>query len=140
LIILAGIAAEGLLILRLWAQVTSRPVDSGNLRFLFSITQDLASPFGLITHEEPLQTSGIVDFTVLVAIEGYLIVTLALIAVCFFVNRSMSVVRRHRRGASRSLRVLPDALWQSVSPPHSPAATYYLRAQPGRRHQKRRSA
>jgi hypothetical protein len=128
-ILLAGIITEALLVVRVWAQVTSKPIDTGPLRLLFSLTQELAAPFERVTNEAPLQTSGVVDFTVLVAIEGYLIATLALLALCYLVNRSISAFRN--RGP-KNFRVLPEGpFWQSIRPPHSPASTYYLSAARG---------
>ena len=130
-ILLCGVLVEALLALRVWAQLTGRPIESEEMSLLFRVTRELASPLVLVTHEAPRETTGIVDFTVLVAMEAYLIGMLALIAACFVVSGTLSLLSHEpahaREPASGSDDEIPH--WQPVRSPRSFGATYYLSMQ-----------
>lgn len=129
-ILLCGVLVEALLALRVWAQLTGRPIESQEMSLLFLVTRELASPLTLVTHEAPRETTGIVDFTVLVAMEAYLIGTLALIAGCFVVSGTLALFT-HELANAREGRSGSDEAphWQPVPSPRSFAATYYLSVQ-----------
>jgi hypothetical protein len=129
-ILFCAVLVEGLLALRVWAQLTGRPIDTEEMSLLFKVTRELASPLVMVTHEAPLETTGIVDFTVLVAMEAYLIAALALIALCFIVSRTLSLFSRDE---GEEL-VVESPHWQPVRSPRSFSATYYLSVQPPAMH------
>jgi hypothetical protein len=130
-VLLSGIVVEALLALRVWAQLTGKPIDSEEMSLLFRVTRELAAPLVLVTHEAPRETTGIVDFTVLVAMEAYFIATLALIAACFVVSGTVSLFTHEAAQAREARAAFNEALrWQPVRSPRSFAATYYLAVQP----------
>jgi hypothetical protein len=130
-VLLCGIVVEALLALRIWAQLTGKPIESDEMSLLFRVTRELAAPLVLVTHEAPLETTGIVDFTVLVAMEAYLIATLALIAAIFVVSGTLSLFS-HQRADAGEAGEAPH--WQPVRSPRSFAATYYLSVPPPAMH------
>jgi hypothetical protein len=130
-VLLSGIFIEALLALRVWAQLAGKPIESGEMSLLFRVTRELAAPLVLVTHEAPRETTGIVDFTVLVAMEAYLILTLALIAVWFVVSGTLSLFS-HQPADAAEAEEAPH--WQPVRSPRSFAATYYLSVPPPAMH------
>jgi hypothetical protein len=54
-------------------------MDSEGAQSLFDTTDVLAAPAALFTGEEPLRESGVVDYTLLVSIEAYVVIALLLI-------------------------------------------------------------
>src|SRR5687767_9205411 len=86
LIVILLLLVEGFLGLRVWAQSTDRELDASGMESLYEITDALAAPAALLAGDEPLQESGVVDFTVLVAIEAYAIVALAVIVAIVLVS------------------------------------------------------
>jgi hypothetical protein len=129
-ILLCGVLVEALLALRVWAQLTGRPIESEEMSLLFRVTRELASPLVLVTHEAPRETTGIVDFTVLVAMEAYLIGMLTLIASYFVVCGTLSLFS-HEPADVREPRSDSDEVphWQPVRSPRSFGSTYYLSMQ-----------
>jgi hypothetical protein len=83
------LAVESLLVLRTWMQVTAKPLESDAATSLFSLTHDLASPFAAITGQQPRTDTGVVDFTVLVAIEGYFVALLIVVWLVFFFGNAV---------------------------------------------------
>jgi hypothetical protein len=111
LIVLLVLLTEGFLGLRVWMQSTDREVDSEGMESLYEITDALAAPATILTGDEPLQASGVVDFTVLVAIEAYAIAALALIVTIVLVSGGW-----HRLIALRPVHY-PDFVVQQMKPP-----------------------
>ena len=109
---LCFLVIEALLVLRIWAQATAEPIDTNEMVRLFTVTDDLAEPFQALTGEPPLRTTGVIDFTVLVAIEGYFIAMLVLIFITFVLGRILGFF------ASRRPRKLP-AFVQALEAPRS---------------------
>jgi hypothetical protein len=81
-----AIVVEALLIGRAWMQATAADASSSAATSLFSFTHDLAAPFAIFTGEQASDETGIIDFTVLVAIEGYFLLALAVIALIYVVG------------------------------------------------------
>jgi hypothetical protein len=94
LIALCFVLIETLLGMRIWAQATAQPIDSEEMVELFEITDDLAGPFEALTGEPPLRTTGVIDFTVFVAMEGYFVAMLALVFVLFILGRLIAFLGR----------------------------------------------
>ena len=111
LIVLLLLLVEGFLGLRVWAQSTDRELDADGMESLYEITDALAAPAALLTGDEPLQESGVVDFTVLVAIEAYAIAALAVIVAIVLVSGGW-----HRLLALRPLHY-PDFVVDQMKPP-----------------------
>jgi len=111
LIVLLVLLIEGFLGLRVWMQSTDRDVDSDGMESLYEITDVLAAPAALLTGDEPLQESGVVDFTVLLAIEAYAIAALAVIVVIVLVSGGW-----HRLLALRPVQY-PDFVVDQMKPP-----------------------
>ena len=86
LIVVTLIVVEAMLGLRVWIQSTSGPMDRQGVVSLFDTTDVVASPASLLTGKDALRESGVVDFTVLVAIEAYLVGALVLVLVIIGVN------------------------------------------------------
>lgn len=140
LIVLLVLLIEGFLGLRVWMQSTDRAVDSNGMESLYEITDALAAPAALLTGEETLQESGVVDFTVLVAMEAYAIAALVLIVTIVLVSGGW-----HRLLALRPVhypdfvidQMKPPAVrrvWQPVSGPQAGSTRHYVAhvTQPGR--------
>jgi hypothetical protein len=103
-IALAGAVVETLLGLRLWAQLSAWEV-SGLTAVLFQVTDVLVGPFREVEPAATVKSTGIFELATLMAIEVYLIVTLA--ALCFvFAAQGLYKAGRavYHRTAARSLR------------------------------------
>jgi hypothetical protein len=111
MIVLLVLLIEGFLGLRVWMQSTDRELDSDGMESLYEITDFLAAPAAILTGDEPLQASGVVDFTVLVAIEAYAVAALALIVAIVLVSGGW-----HRLLALRPVRY-PDFVVEQMKPP-----------------------
>ncbi len=111
MIVLLVLLIEGFLGLRVWMQSTDREVNSNGMESLYEITDALAAPAAILTRDEPLQASGVVDFTVLVAIEAYAVAALALIVAIVLVSGGW-----HRLLALRPVRY-PDFVLEQMKPP-----------------------
>jgi hypothetical protein len=100
-------AAEALLGLRVWLQLTSQrtqgELDAGLLMLL---SERLAEPFSRVTQQAPLDRTGVVDFTTLVAMEGYLLILLGLIVLWYVARRLVAAVRRYLALSGRRRRGL----------------------------------
>jgi hypothetical protein len=135
LVIFATLIVEALLAGRIWAQVTAQSTNEGELKSLFAVTYDLAWPFQLITGDAPLREPSVIDFTILVAIEGYFILMLALLALIYFAGRAGALLgifrSKHRAAEAAALvaRFEPEAprLWQPLS---SKGETFYITVKP----------
>ena len=132
IVLLTAATIEALLATRVWAQVTAQPMEEAWFTSLLKVTDDLASPFAMFTGDEPMHTTGVIDFTVLVAIEGYFIAMLALVAFIYAAGRVGSLFGRPRRhplpafmAAQREPEALPQ-IWQPVPTPRAPGATIYV--------------
>jgi hypothetical protein len=111
MIVLLVLLIEAFLGLRVWVQSTDGEVDSDGMESLYEITDALAAPAAILTGDEPLQASGVVDFTVLVAIEAYAVAALALIVAIVLVSGGW-----HRLLALRPVRY-PDFVVEQMKPP-----------------------
>jgi hypothetical protein len=85
--------------LRIWIQVSARPVDTDSATVLFSVTRDLARPAELITGSPPLQETGVIDITTLVAMEAYFIATLAAIVLVLTYGEGRGILTARARKA-----------------------------------------
>jgi hypothetical protein len=132
LIAVGFLAVEVLLGLRIWAQATAEPIDSEEMVRLFEVTDDLASPFEAITGRPPLHTTGVIDFTVLVAVEGYFVVTLIAVFMLLFLGSLISFVLHHRVRSRPAFVAKIEAprrrrlVWQPVMAEQHPGRRYYL--------------
>jgi hypothetical protein len=86
----AGAAIEALLLLRLWAQLTDRDVQSGVWRLLFLASDLLVRPFRSFDPETTLKQTGIFQVSTLVAIEAYLVGTAAALLLLYILPRLLS--------------------------------------------------
>ena len=86
LVVVALLAVEGLLALRIWMQATGQPIESDGAQSLFDVTDTLVSPLTVFTADKPLRESGVVDFTVLASVEFYVVAALSLIAFVVLAN------------------------------------------------------
>jgi hypothetical protein len=96
LIVLCFLVIEVLFAVRVFLQATAEPIETEEVVRLFELTDDLAAPFEPLTGEPPLRTTGVIDFTVLVAMEGYFVITLGVVFVLFFLGRIIDFLSRHR--------------------------------------------
>src|SRR5687767_12276436 len=110
LIVLLVLLIEGFLGLRVWTQSTDREVNSNGMENLYEITDALAAPAALLTGERPLQRSGVVDFTLLVAIEVYAVAALTVIVATVLVSGGW-----HRLLALRPVHY-PDFVVKQMKP------------------------
>jgi hypothetical protein len=96
LILIAGVAIEAALLIRVWAQSTSQPMDGTGMTVLFDVTDVLASPFSAITGDLPSKESGVVDYTVLVALEAYFVAMVGVIVLVLVLRGGWSWLDQHR--------------------------------------------
>ena len=144
LICCSGLAIETLLVVRIWAQASAQPVDSGLMEALFSVTDDLASWFSPLTGKEPLHATGVIDYAVLLAAEVYFVATLALLGITLAAMQGWSLFGRLRarelpqfvRDQMASTR--PRRHWQRVRSSRVIGVRYYapLRRYTGPEHTK----
>jgi hypothetical protein len=132
LIVLTVVLVEAMLLLRVWIQATAKPMDSEGVVSLVDTTDVLASPAALLTGEEALRESGVVDFTVLVAIEAYVVAAIVIVLVIVGLNGGWN-----RLMALRPVH-LPDfvvrqmqapverRIWQPVLGIRRPHARHYI--------------
>lgn len=99
--ILAGIAIQGLLVHRVWAQLMGETGIGGLRGFAYDLSSTLVAPFHSFEPTTPVKDTGILEFSSLVAIEAYLIVTLVVLTLLFSariaVAAEKSLARRSRR-------------------------------------------
>jgi hypothetical protein len=86
LVLLACLVVEGLLGVRLWAQLTSQPIDEGSLPFVFDTTGYLVSPFTEFEPSSPIRETGILEISTLIAMQAYLIAAAALVLVIMVIG------------------------------------------------------
>jgi hypothetical protein len=96
-VLAGGLLVEALLAFRLWVQITGKPIESNSSLSLFSLTDDLIAPFQLLTGNAPLKGAGVIDFTLLVAMEGYFVAMLALLGLAFVLWRTGGWLAEHQR-------------------------------------------
>ena len=109
MVFLTGFIIEAMLAGRLWLQLNNEDADATGLTaLLISITDFLVAPFEgygstLVTE----RSSGVFDFSTLVAVEAYLLGTLAIVLaivairfMSFFTEQAVAVRRRHELRAS----------------------------------------
>lgn len=75
LALVAGLATEALLGVRLWAQLTSQTVDGGLLAAVFDVTHPLVSPFDKYEPSRPIRETGILEIATLIAMQVTLVAT-----------------------------------------------------------------
>jgi hypothetical protein len=104
-IALAGAVVETLLGLRLWAQLSAQEA-SGLTAALFQLTDILVGPFRDVEPTATVKSTGIFELATLMAIEVYLIVTLAALCFVFATQGLYRAAGRavYRQTAARSLR------------------------------------
>lgn len=73
-----GLTIEALLGLRVWAQISNHSLHGGPLGLVFGLTDLLVQPFRSFEPSQPIRETGIIEIATLVAMEAYLIGTLAL--------------------------------------------------------------
>jgi hypothetical protein len=127
LIIGLAVIVESLLVLRAWWQATAKPIDSSAAESLYAITRDLAAPFVLFTGEAARNETGVIDFTILVAIEGYFVAALALLALTYLVGRAISLDFWRASNVSDEEPTLANTrLWQPQRCTRLPGARLYV--------------
>jgi hypothetical protein len=139
------LAVDSLLILRTWMQVTAKPLDSDAATSLFSLTQDLASPFSAITGQQPRADTGVVDFTVLVAIEGYFVALLIVVWLVFFFGNAVPwLVHPSAQRLSRLAAESEDGpdyeIWQPRASWKLPGSKFYVPMSPAKKRPAHRRA
>jgi hypothetical protein len=124
------IAVQAMLAMRTWMQLTASDLDEGAARTLFAFTHDLAAPFAVLSGEPPRDETGVVDFTVLVAIVGYFFLALVLIALTCVLT---GVAGLGHWGAGRAARLFQareesevTVLWQPRHCTKLPGARLYV--------------
>ena len=86
---------EAMLAFRLWIQVTAQPVEAQSTLSLMSLSDKLALPFRFVTGKAPLSGTGVIDYTLLTAMEGYFIAMLALLFLTFAFGRTTGWLAEH---------------------------------------------
>lgn len=97
-----SLVIEGLLLFRLWAQLSNRAFTAGISGFAYDLSNQLVAPFRSFEPESTVRATGILDMSTLVAIEVYLVAAIGALALLLFTNlfvRIMMAVRNrmHRR-------------------------------------------
>lgn len=102
--IVTAAVVESLLVVRLWAQLTSQDIASGLLSRAYSLSGELVAPFQQYEGTTPIRTSGILELATLTAIEVYLIGALVTVATLFILKQVLHLVARrqarHQREAA----------------------------------------
>ena len=91
----ATLIVEAMLAFRLWIQVTAQPVEAQSSLSLMSLSDKLALPFRFVTGKAPLSATGVIDYTLLTAMEGYFIALLALLFLTFVFGRTTGWLAAH---------------------------------------------
>jgi hypothetical protein len=133
IVVLAFLPVLLLLVARVWVQVTSQSMNAEDMDRLFSVTDSLAGPFEALTGSPPLRTTGVVDYTVLVAIEGYFVAML--VAVCLVIWSELVwafLTRRRKRELPAFVRAMKAPrsrrrAWQPMAPARRRGRFYVAR-------------
>ena len=99
-VLVLSLAIEGVLIFRLWAQLTTRVFTDGIPGFAYDLSEKLVAPFRSFEPEAPVRSTGILDMSTVVAIEVYLVAAIGALALLLFTNlflRIVIAVRNHMR-------------------------------------------
>jgi hypothetical protein len=109
--ILAALAVaaviEGLLAVRLWAELTSQDVASGVIGSVYSLTNGLVAPFLPADSDTAIRSTGIFEVATLTAIEVYLIGGLVTIG-ALFILRIVFHVSARRQARREGLAAFGD--------------------------------
>ncbi len=114
MVFLTGFLIEAMLAGRLWLQLTNEDTDATGLKaLLVSVTDFLVSPFkGYESTVLTERSSGVFEFSTLVAVEAYLIATLAIVLaivgirfMSFFTEQAVAVRKRQELRARTSIKL-----------------------------------
>ncbi|MGE0057383.1 MAG: hypothetical protein AB7T32_05325 [Dehalococcoidia bacterium] len=110
MVALIGTALVAILALRVWLQLTGETDSTGLLGLGYSASAVLVGPFQSFEPSTPIENSGILDFSTLVAIEAYLIATLVALTLMFSARLAVFaaprvVHRRQRKVLSKAVHV-----------------------------------
>ena len=101
--VVAAVAVESLLAVRLWAQLTNQDVATGLLGNAYALSSDLVAPFHQ-GGETAIHSTGIFEVATLTAIEVYLIAALVTVAALFLLRQAFHLFatrrQRHLREAA----------------------------------------
>jgi hypothetical protein len=78
---LVGTAIIAVLALRVWLQLTGDTTQTGFVGMAYDVSSMLVGPFRSFEPQSTVKTSGILEFSSLVAIEAYLIATMMALTV-----------------------------------------------------------
>jgi hypothetical protein len=100
--LIAGVVVEAILAARVWFQLTSQGADAGLTGLVFRISEGLISPFVHLEPVTPIKTTGIIELSTLVAMEVYLVATLAAVVLVVFGRQFFRILRHvfSRRAAA----------------------------------------
>jgi hypothetical protein len=100
-ILAGGAVIELLLAVRVWAQVTGRPVADGLLGLVFDLSGRLVGPFsGFEPSARTIKSTGILEISTLVAMEAYLLATIAAVVLVLLVRSLVGAIQRAREASS----------------------------------------
>ena len=102
LVLLTGLTIEALLAYRLWVQLTSQTLTSGALSLLFDVSTFLITPFASMETTTPIKTTGVLEFSTLVALEAYLAATLAGLLILFLAPKLVRLAIAASNAAARA--------------------------------------
>jgi hypothetical protein len=115
---------------RVWNQLASGPFDTDSERVVLSVTEDLASPFQIATGAPPDSRNGVIDYTTLVAMEGYFFAMLVLITLILILRRLSHYFERSRKLDGLISKIESEGhrspLWQPVVSPRHQGARFYV--------------
>ena len=116
IVFLPGFLIEAMLAGRLWLQLNNEDADATGLKaLLVSVTDLLVSPFnGYESTVLTERSSGVFEFSTLVAVEAYLIGTLAIVVaivairfMSFFTEQAVAVRKRQELRARTRIKLQP---------------------------------
>jgi hypothetical protein len=86
-----GLLIEALLGVRLWAQLTSQPVNGGLLEAVFDVTKPLVSPFDKYEPSRPIRETGILEIATLIAMQVALVATAVVMLIVVLVGALLRI-------------------------------------------------
>ncbi|HEX5370330.1 MAG TPA: hypothetical protein VFY10_13020 [Dehalococcoidia bacterium] len=98
-ILAATAIVEALLGFRLWVQITAQPIEGQSSLSVMSLSRGLSLPFGYVTGSAPITGTGVIDFTLLTAMEGYFLAMLGALFLTFAFGRTSGWLAAHRSPA-----------------------------------------
>jgi hypothetical protein len=118
LVLLLGSAIVALLVLRVWLQLTGDTSTGGLIGTAYDASGVLASPFKSFEPSTPMKTTGILEFSSLVAIEAYLIATMATLTLLLTLRLALAAAPHIVHDKKRLLPAEPPVFVPPERPVH----------------------